>query len=539
MILDQFARPAASSQPAPPAKPATTSRPASYGGGLDWAFDAARFGGYRGMFFFPDLDPSAQITSWTRQQSAKKINWAYNNIGAVRAVIDGLALDEVDTGLWPKPSTVSDAFNAAVKHAWQQQCGFHKSFSADGENNFYSAQMMVRREIRLRGDCFGQKLRPGEGASCPQMYFLPGWQCDNAVTSLDQSQWRDGRMDNPLGRALQWRFATNPDRSQFKDVSESDVVHFHDPFLIGQKRGISALAPVVRKLFSMDDIERAETNGVLLRSRIAYAIERSDDNNGSNGPTLLPGVTDVEVVPQADGSKLFVQKVVSRDGTEVDVADMPANKKLRIIESQKSSESSAWTKELLADVAYCTLYPPDYIFSLAGFSQGTQVRMAQGKIQRVLNTVRDFQIIMQMLEEWWPFWLWQNIKAGTFDNVRGGVPDEWWPYIVVRPKDMSVDMGREGRLYDDRVVTGKMPVGLYVGMLYGEDDEEFDDRIIRDRARRKLRVAAIAAELGVELTVDEVFRPPPGTAALPVPDDDPPPDDDPDDQPGAGGKTRQ
>jgi len=497
-----------------PLSPSAASRPVrtqGYGGALDWAFDSARQTGYRGWFWFPNLDPSAQITTWSRTETARKINWAYNNIGAIRTVIDGLAMDEVDTGLWPKPMTTSVAFNAAVKAAWQQQCGFHKAFSADAEHNFYSAQMLIRREIRLRGDCFGAKLRPGEASACPSMQFLPGWQCDNAQTQLDQSQWNDGRMDNARGRAQQFRFITNDQRTQWKDMSASDIIHFHDPFLIRQKRGMSELAPVCRQMFNLDDILRAETNGVLLRARMAYAIERSDGTDGMP-PTLLPGAVDHEVVDQPDGSKLFVQRIVSRDGEEVDVAELPAGKKLTVIESEKSSESSNWSKELMAAIAYTTKYPPAYIFSLLDLTQGTLVRMTQAKVQRVVNTVRDFQLIQQLLEEWWPFWLWQNIQMGTFDNVRGGIPKVWWPYLVVRPKDMTVDMGREGRLYDDRVATGKMPTGLYVGMLYGEDDEEFDDHIIRDAYRRRQRNQEIAKELGVDpLPIDEIFRPPIGT----------------------------
>jgi hypothetical protein len=485
-------------------------------------FDAARRHGYRGYFWFGSLDPADQMPEMDRRTIAEKVNWLYNNIGAVRAVIDGLALDEVDTGLWPKPATTNPAFNLAVKARFNQQCAFHKSFTADAENNFFSAQMMVRREIRLRGDCFAQKLRAGEGATCPQMHFLPSWQCANGNTQLDQSQWRDGRRDNKFGRAIQFRFATTPDRKQFTDLDHNDVIHFHDPFLIGQRRGISELAPVVRKLFTIDDIERAESTGVLQRARVIYAVERKDADD--EGPSLLPGAVEVETIDQPDGSKVVVQKIMARDGSEADLADLPAGRTLKVIESNKSSESAGWIKELLADVAYCTKYPPEYIFSLAGLTQGTLVRMAQQKVQRVFNTVRDFQIILQFIEEWWPFWLWQNIASGSFGGVRGGVPDEWWPYLVVRPRDMTVDMGREGRLYDERVKSGQMPVGLYVGMLYGEDEEDFDDQIIRDAYRRRRRNEEIAAELGEQpLPIDTIFRPPAGGAA-PQPANDPAPD---------------
>ena len=519
-LVDQWGR---------PLRGAGRARGDSGGGsGLNWAFDAARQAGYRGWFWFPELDPGQQVTAFTRTQIARKMNWAYNNIGAIRAVVDGLALDEVDTGLWPKPATASPAFNAAVKLAFDQQCGFHKAFSASGDDNFYSGQYLVRRELRLRGDCFAQKLRPGENAATPQIAFLGGWQCDNAETRLDQSQWRDGRMDGRFGRALKYRFLQGRDRVSFRDLDAADVIHFHDPFLVGQKRGISELAPVVGKLFSYDDIFRHETNSVILRSRIAYAIERKAEDDG--GFTVLPGTEESEVIEQADGSKLFVQKIVSRDGQEVDVAELPGGRTLRVVESMKSSESSGWLKELLTAVAQCTKYPPEYLFGLGGLSQGTLVRMAQGKVQRVFNTVRDFQLIQQYIDEWWPFWLWQNIARGTFDGVRGGIPDVWWPYRVVRPKNITVDEGREGRLYDDRVATGKMPAGLYVGMLYGEDHEDVEDEIIRDAYRRRRRVREIAEEMGESpIAPEAIFRPPAGGPA--TPESDPAPEDDEDEDP--------
>jgi hypothetical protein len=127
-------------------------------------------------------------------------------------------------------------------------------------------------------------------------------------------------------------------------------------------------------------------------------------------------------------------------------------------------------------------------------------------------------LILQLLEEWWPFWLWQNIESGYFDSINVEVPEEWWPYQVVRPKDLSVDAGRDGRLYDERLGMGRMPAGLYVGMLYGEDEEEFEDEIIRDAYRRRRRNEEIAKELGTPLIpTEQIFRPPSGVASAATP----------------------
>ncbi len=520
----------------PPAPMKIATRPVASSSllGMGEAFDAAKRNGYKGWWWFPSLDPEAQMPEQTREVIAEKLSWLYNNVPAVSAVIDGLAMDEVDTGLWPKPATSSSAFNSAVKAAFQQQCGFHKSFSADGEDNFFSGQYRVRREIRKMGELFGAKLRAGEAATCPQLHFLPSWQCANASTKLDQSFWKEGRMNNKFGRAMKFRFLKNRERTQWDDLDAADVIHFHDPFFTGQKRGISELAPAVRQLFKLDEIGKAETTGVLLRARMAYAIERGEGDN--EAPSLLPGAREVSTITNPDGTKVLIQKIMVDDDTEVEVADLSGGKKIKVVESAKSSESASWIDQLLANFARCTKYPDAYIFNMSGLTQGTAVRMAETKVQCVVNTVRDFQIILQYIDEWYPFWLWQNIQSGTFDNVRDGIPDLWWPYHVVRPKDKTVDPGRVGRLYDERVRGGLMPVGLYTGMIYGEDEEEFDDKIIHDAYRRRRRIVEIAADLKVSpLAYEEIFRPPPGTAAL-APAAETPPDDDPDDTPPASPK---
>lgn len=479
-------------------------------------FDSARRTGYKGMFYFPTLDIAEQMPEMTRDQIAGKINWCYNNIAPVPAVVNGLALDDVDTGVWPRPATTSPAFNAKVKDLWNQQCGFHKSFSANGENNFYSAQMAMRRAIYLGGDCFGAKLRAGEAAACPQLHLIPGWQVGNALTRLDQSQWRDGRRNNKFGRAMQYRVRTSNDGKQFSDYDSGDIIHFHDPFLIGQTRGMSMLSTVVRNLFSYDDIDKHETPAVLARSRVAYAIERQMGDE--DGPTLLSGAREVQrVEDETTGTTLIVQTIETGDGGQVEIADLTDGKKLKVLESQKSSEAGAWMDRILRQIAFATLRPAEYIFGLAGLTQGTQVRMVQDRVQRVLNTIRDFQIILQLLEEWWPFWLWQNIKAGNLDDVRGGIPDRWWEYVVVRPRNLSVDRA-DGKLYDDRIAGGRMPSGLYVGMIYGEDHETFEDEIIRDQYRRRKRNREIAAELGEEeIPVEQIFRPPAGSTMPNIP----------------------
>jgi hypothetical protein len=246
----------------------------------------------------------------------------------------------------------------------------------------------------------------------------------------------------------------------------------------------------------MHDIEAAETSGTLLRTRIAYAVT-SSGRDSSTG--LLPGVQSVEeeTVTQADGSTttVLVQKIATSDGSNIEVADLPEGKDLKVIESNKQTAAVEWNKHLLADVAYATLYPPEYVYALAGMSQGTMVRLVQNRVQRIARNVRFFQLEPQFIRRTWTYFAWQLISGGYFANLNIAVPSDWWRMKVVNPADMTVDLGREGRLHDERFESGKIDDDEYHG-LRGKDPDDVDRRVIRRHFKRLAMLEEEATRAG-------------------------------------------
>jgi hypothetical protein len=457
---------------------------------------SARRGGFSGYFYFPGVGYNPHTAKRNRDRAAIDAEWLYAHSGAVRLAIDGLSLDEVDTGLWPKADTSSESFNVACNEALDNLWGSDaRFFDAARRNTFYSAQFLIRRTIRLHGELFGQLLRP-DGATAPRVSFIPSARCGLAQTTLDQSDWKDGLRLDPFGAPLQYRFTDAEDRTKFTDVSASDVLHFHDPLLPGRTRGESCLAPVLGKLFSLHDIEAAESTGTLLRTRIAYAVTTSGRDVATG---LLPGAISVDEdnVRQADGSetKVIIQKIATHDGQQVDVADLPEGKDLKVIESQKQSAAVEWNKHLLTDVAYSTLYPPEYLFALAGMNQGTMVRLVQNRVQRIARNVRFFQLEPQFVRRTWTFFAWQLVAGGYFARLGVEVPTDWWRMKVINPADMTVDLGREGRLHDERFESGKIDDDEYHG-LRGRDPDDVDRRVIRRHFKRQAMLEEEAARAG-------------------------------------------
>lgn len=465
-----------------PARPQAGNYP-----GFTWAFNAAKQVGYRGWFFFPTLDAEKQMPHWSRVEIMRKANWLYNNVDAVRMVIDGITMDEVDGGIWPKWVTGNPAFNRAATDAFHNECGDARFFSASAKEDFYSAQWLIRRSIRLYGELFGQLLRPVSAKASPLMHFVNAWMCADSQDKAPSPDWHEGVQVDRFGRALRYRFLTALDGSGSQDIPADDVLHFHDQFWNGQQRGMSGLAPVARKLFSMDDIERVAINGTLLRERIAYAITKKDDGDGL--PPMIPGASMSFPIAAPDGKQLLVQKITAMDDSEVDVADLPAGQDLKVVESNRSTETPAFLKFMLEGVARSTLYPPEYVFNLAGMGQGTLVRLVQKRVQRIKNTVRHFQLSSQFCRRWVTYWTWQRILAGRFDGIEGGIPEDWWRVKLIMPADDTVDVAREGKLYDQRLADGNMSPDDYHGMM-GNDPEDVEDLVVAGAVRKAKKIKA-------------------------------------------------
>lgn len=496
-----------------------SSRSMASSGSYEHPIDAARRLGFRPYFYFPTVDSKELLTQPTRDEINRKVAWLYYNVDVVRLIVDGMALEEVDTGLWPKSRTSNPAFSKAVTDAFHEQNKDPRFFSASGLEDFYSSQWMVRRTIRLWGEIFGQMLRPGFPINLPSMHFINGWQCSAAHGKQPESEgWKEGvQRIAQFNRAQTYRFSTGPNTNDFQDVPADDVLHMHDQFWTGQVRGISCLTPVVSKLFSLEEIERLETNGVRLRSRQAYIISREDNGNT---PPIVPGASKVEEVKNEDGSSVYLQYVKGETG-DVDVATLPAGYKMAVLESNRPSITLEWVKWISQGIANSTLYPSSYVLSLADVKQGTALRSVQKKVQRVKNAVRQFQLIPQYVSRWYTFWLWMRIRAGAFDKIPGGVPSDWWRHKIILPADDTVDVAREGTLYDNRVSTGKMAPSSYHGLL-GEDDEDVEEEVLQSRVRRLKRLKELREanpDIADQITYDSIW-PVTTNTAKPV-DDEP------------------
>jgi hypothetical protein len=496
-------------------------------------FEAADRADFKGWFYFPSLTPTAQMDRMSVRVLSERSDWLYKNIGAVGMAIDGPALDEVGTGLWPKWDTGQEDYDQAMTDAFHDANRDPRTFSADGEQNVYGAQFAIRKSIALYRDAFGQLLRPEPGRVMPKLNLLPGYIVGNTGKEGRDTDWIDGRRSDDLGRALEYMVLDRENATTGQPVAADDLLHFHDPFLPGQQRGVGALWSVSKRLFRREDIRNAMEDGTLSREIMGFAVET---DGGSFAPPDLsapiPGADGVETKTNEDGSKFTVVRFstgVGKNGSRgVSVPVLGPGQKIKTLESNRPGTAvPEMLDSVLREVAYARRYPPEYIFFHAGMTQGTAVRAVNQRIKSMHNGAREFQLIPQFLVRWHNFWAWQFIKSGILQARGIKIPVNWWKHKVIPVPDSSLDLAREAAILDRRVSENKMPIDDYYG-LGGWDSADSDKANFRVFDRRMKQLAEHNQKWGTKFTYFDMW-PRTQSAQLSVPNvgnpdgDTPPP----------------
>jgi hypothetical protein len=482
-------------------------------------YEAAERADYRGWFYIPNLTPREQQNAWTRRALQERIDWLYINVPAVGMVIDGLALEETGTGLWPKWTSENPDFNDRITEDFHWANHDPRIFDAAGESDYYTAQYNVRRMIYRYGDCFGQLLRPSPGAINPQCSLIPGYRVENLDKGMADKGWIDGTKANSLGRIVAFQVRDDERSVGGQEVPADDLLHFHDPFFPGQRRGVSCLVSAAKKMFRREDILKALANGILAREKQAFALQTK--NEGDNFPRL-DGDGDTEERDSGDGGTYTVKRFYGKDASdELIVPRLPAGSEIKLLESNRPSDQvTEFLDDVLRELAWSAKRHPEYIFFLSKLGQGTVARLVLQKEVGVTAHIRATQLVPQLCHRWNVFWAWQRILAGKYDSIKGGIPRDWYKHRLLGDADKSVDIGREGRLLDDRVATLRMSIDAYHS-LAGADTADVDKSNFATMERRLKELADFNKRNGTEFTYFDLW--PRSINNLPTPPDPAPP----------------
>lgn len=223
----------------------------------------------------PDIGINSLNTPALRNLRARSRSAVRNDPYAFN-VIDKRVSNLIGTGITPRPKTEDDVLRKRQQDLWDD---WVDESDADGLTDFYGQQALIARTVETAGECF-VRLRPrglDEDLAVPLQLqvlapeFVPH---DKFEPCKNGNSIRAGIEFNPAHKRVAYHMyrvhprdasSLNAGYNQLVRVPAEQVLHIFEPVEPGQLRGVPRLAPVLKRLRSLDNYDDA----VLFRQEVA------------------------------------------------------------------------------------------------------------------------------------------------------------------------------------------------------------------------------------------------------------------------------
>jgi len=255
----------------------------------------------------PDTGPNSLIMPALRNLRSRS-RAAVRNDPYAANVIDKRVSNLIGTGITPQPRLTDKALRKIMQVLWED---WVDESDADELTDFYGQQALVARTVEQSGECF-VRLRPRRleddlavplQLQCLSPEFVPH---DKFEVTRSGNVIRAGIEFNSLGkRVAYWCYRNHPsDKTSLNAgynalvrVPAEQMLHIFESLEPGQLRGVPRLAPVLKRLRSLDSYDDA----VLFRQEVANLFAGFIRKPVPEGPPQMDMVTGAPVSYDRDG----------------------------------------------------------------------------------------------------------------------------------------------------------------------------------------------------------------------------------------------
>ena len=482
-------------------------------------FQGADFGSpNRGLVYFPTLDTRREVDDWTRQELTRRARWLYNNVGMVRRIVNGISRMTVGTGIRPRPRTRDTDWNEIALKDFNNTAGSRIVFDVGGRYNFYQAQRALMRCKLKDGSGFSMMAKTDAGAPAARLFesHQIGTGSGKVGTTSSGAQWYDGVLGNNVNRAIAYRLLT--DNNGTADISATDMICFTDYERPGQFLGPTALYHAVNHSLDMAEMTGFYKQAIKNAGTIGYSIE-----NATRAKGMGAGVH--KILVGEDGKPRTVRVEQAFRGGKVVELEPGAELKM-VADTRPHPNILGFWDYLARDISWGVGMSPEIIWDIHNLG-GANTRFIIADAQEYVEEQQD-ELIEIFCKRYWVYQTAVKLKMGLLPPCQD---PEWWHCDWMRPRKLTVDRSRDGKLYIELQGRGMLSLARW----YAEQGQDWKEEMIQYLDEK----AWIKVEAGKrDLTLDDIFgagipgQPPlDQTDSLPVGDDKPNPQKDPDTDP--------
>jgi len=270
--------------------------------------------------------------------------------------------------------------------------------------------------------------------------------------SMPTDGYQDGIKYSPTGEATAYRtFAGEP-------VPASSILHVGEPTRANQLRYFPPITPAINNCFDAKELDQLAKQGFKLQLAIPMLVQRAATGGNSAkdrtlGPQSAPTTTDTS-------SQEF------QDVTGAVLLDLPMGSKVDLHKPEYPGPLYTVFKEsLMRDACVAVSWSYDFLVTtnLGGTPQRAAIEKTKARAEVIQDTIAWPVYRRAMLH--WLAWAIETKLIPSAEN--------WWAVGYRKPRDMSIDLGRDTRAILDEVGRLLMSPDEYFALYSQTPAEEF------------------------------------------------------------------
>lgn len=458
-------------------------------------YEAARITPARSVPLWISLDPRNDLNDADRDVILRNARDVVANSPYIARLVD-IAVDLTGI-LHPLPSSSSEEWNRLARAYFRRKVDNPRTFSLDGRLSWTGAQHWIERRSIIDGDSLTVLTHdPIMGAGIALYYTTQLINPDGL--NVTNPARETGITVDAHGRVIAYTLAAPGGPCTIPGADAILYHHLQDPARV---RGIPELAPVINNGKDLHEInsylkqsvklsstfglietrpedDKADAQAHYIRQRQLKQQQQSSSTDGSSTDSSSGTAQSLPVWPLPGG--LLPQPYIPYNASGTSITTLNPGHKLETIQDTRpSQETREYIRSLINSLALGLGLPADIVYHLTDLSSAS-TRIALQEVQ----TWRERRLVDR---EIWCKRVYHHIIADAIAN--GELPDvpDWDQVTWIRPRDLTIDKGRDGNLLINLEREGLASRDQWTLATEGRTSDE----IITERARH----ASLARDL--------------------------------------------
>jgi capsid protein len=339
-------------------------------------------------------------------------------------------------------------------------------FDVREEQSFFQMQQLLLPEVMCDGDVGGARVRGAD--QTPQIQLFNTEAISNGGTfgpsraeKTAGAQWKEGILRSDKGgRPLKYRIQHERKQGQtgspiFTDFDKADFLHIGRFDRINQNRPMPWLHHGDESALDILDLTALEKQAARLNSFFAACIKTQNGQLPGGIEDILSTETDTISTEDSDGAT--TTKETTRTYANLfggaGIPVLSIGEEMQFFKNERPSTTFAgFIDWLVNDIALGFGVPPQFVWALSGLS-GPNARLVLQQADWFFAYLREM-LITRFCRPVWEGIISDSMNRGLLPAPPAGT--NWKKVTWQGPASMTIDKGRDGKLFEALVKAGLM-----------------------------------------------------------------------------------